>query len=621
MAIKASNQVSLTDVTDAYSVTLTSETFTFMGNNTSGAQVGLSCSTQVIAYCGTQQCSEVNIGTIQCPTGISATITNNNTSLPTITFTTTASITEACEATIPVTVDDVTFNKVFSFAVATSVDDSVLELYLQKTETGELKSMIEGIADTINITSRGGLNLSGDRFRLDSTNTKISTDGVITTIGTDTDGSELIGEISAGRFKVTNTNKNSILQFDGSGLKNYSITEDNKIKSKYMLFSTETQSSFWLYNNGMPVAGLQASNAGGGYLTLTRPSGDSSIIISGGESLFKMFDASLNDTITLDGSTGEIISTSVNSYRHTDTSANKSVFWRIINNHYFLLCSDTSYGSFNDFRPLYVTLTDGVLHSHNGQEFRGGTDITGNLSVSGSIRTSKIQTTSNGKTDNIQIGDDCFIGDCNTGNCIGLKGIQNSSLAYIRFGVNGPTFGYNGTYLDSSRSIRVPSLEIWSGGAPFMDFNFKNSSGDFTSRLQESVAGSIYLYASSVGTMGWFHAAGYAIDSSKHVKTNIKDITDEEALKLLDLRTVSFDYKNGQTNKRGMIAEEVIDVYPELVQVPDGYDEDTFEYDEEGNNIVPSLDYAGFVPYLIKMVQIQQREINELKTELSKKSA
>lgn len=180
MAIKASNQVSLTDVTDAYSVTLTSETFTFMGNNTSGAQVGLSCSTQVIAYCGTQQCSEVNVGTIQCPTGISATITNNNTSLPTITFTTTASITEACEATIPVTVDDVTFNKVFSFAVATSVDDSVLELYLQKTETGELKSMIEGIADTINITSRGGLNLSGDRFSVDSTNLTIDTDGTMT---------------------------------------------------------------------------------------------------------------------------------------------------------------------------------------------------------------------------------------------------------------------------------------------------------------------------------------------------------------------------------------------------------------------------------------------------------
>lgn len=626
MAIKASNQVSLTDVTDAYSVTLTSETFTFMGNSTSGAQIGLSCSTQVIAYCGTQQCSEVNVGTIQCPTGISATITNNNTSLPTITFTTIASITEACEATIPVTVDDVTFNKVFSFAVATSVDDSVLELYLQKTETGELKSMIEGIADTINITSRGGLNLSGDRFSLDSTNTKISTDGIITTIGTDTDGSKLIGEISAGRFKVTNTDKNSILQFDGSGLKNYSITEDDKIKSKYMLFSTETQSSFWLYNNnnGMPVAGLQASNAGGGYLTLTRPAGSSSIIISGGESLFKMFDASSNDTITLDGSTGtiwasgEIINSHSNVFRMT-YGGNKSTLIRFDGNHYWLLFSDTSTGNYNSLRPLYINASTGLLASNNGQSFSGGTSINGNLSVSGSISTSKIQTTSNGNTDNVKIGDDCYIGDCNTANCIGLKGNQNNALGYIRFGSGGPTFGYDGSNLASSIPLRIKDgLEIYHSSTPYIDFHYGNSSADYTSRLVEGVSGSIYLRIP--GGHGWFHAAGYAVDSSKHVKTNIKDITDEEALKLLDLRTVSFDYKNGQTNKRGMIAEEVMDVYPELVQVPDGYDEDTFEYDEEGVNIVPSLDYAGFVPYLIKMVQIQQREINELKTELSKKS-
>ena len=40
--------------------------------------------------------------------------------------------------------------------------------------------MIEGIADTINITSRGGLNLSGDRFSVDSTNLNITNDGSVT---------------------------------------------------------------------------------------------------------------------------------------------------------------------------------------------------------------------------------------------------------------------------------------------------------------------------------------------------------------------------------------------------------------------------------------------------------
>lgn len=117
MSVKATSQVSILDITDAYSITLTSEAFAFVGN-TSGAPSGLSCATQVVAYCGTQQCQKVTVGTITCPSGISASISNNGSNAPIITFTTTATITAACEATIPVTVDGVTINKKFSFAVA-----------------------------------------------------------------------------------------------------------------------------------------------------------------------------------------------------------------------------------------------------------------------------------------------------------------------------------------------------------------------------------------------------------------------------------------------------------------------------------------------------------------------
>lgn len=56
-----------------------------------------------------------------------------------------------------------------------------LDLYIKKDPTsGELKSAIEAIADTINITARGGLNLSGNRFTLTSTNTTITADGRVT---------------------------------------------------------------------------------------------------------------------------------------------------------------------------------------------------------------------------------------------------------------------------------------------------------------------------------------------------------------------------------------------------------------------------------------------------------
>lgn len=119
MAIKSSDQITIVDVTDAYSVILTSEAFTFVGNTT-GAPSGLTCTTQAVAFCGTNQCSSVNVTAkdIVCPTGISASVSNSGSTAVTITFTTTATITNSCEATIPVVVDGITVNKKFSFAVA-----------------------------------------------------------------------------------------------------------------------------------------------------------------------------------------------------------------------------------------------------------------------------------------------------------------------------------------------------------------------------------------------------------------------------------------------------------------------------------------------------------------------
>ena len=119
MGIKSADQITIVDVTDAYSVMLTSEAYTFVGG-TGGVGSGQSCDTEVVAFCGTNQCSAVAVtaADIVCPTGISAAVSNSGTSKPKITFTTTATISTDCEATIPVIVDGITVNKKFSFAVA-----------------------------------------------------------------------------------------------------------------------------------------------------------------------------------------------------------------------------------------------------------------------------------------------------------------------------------------------------------------------------------------------------------------------------------------------------------------------------------------------------------------------
>lgn len=110
-------------------------------------------------------------------------------------------------------------------------------------------------------------------------------------------------------------------------------------------------------------------------------------------------------------------------------------------------------------------------------------------------------------------------------------------------------------------------------------------------------------------------------NSSKLVKDNIKDMTDEEANKILDVRIVDFDYKKefgGQKGQHGVIAEEVKNVIPSVVSVPDGYDESNFDLSKGIEQPILSVAYSHFVPYLIKEVQILNDRINELEKKLNK---
>ena len=118
MAIKSADQITIIDVTDAYSVILSSESYTFVGGTT-GATSG-SCTTEVSALCGSNLCSSVIVSNsdITCPAGISASIQGSGTEKVTITFTLTATLSAACEATIKVHVDGIEISKKFSFAVA-----------------------------------------------------------------------------------------------------------------------------------------------------------------------------------------------------------------------------------------------------------------------------------------------------------------------------------------------------------------------------------------------------------------------------------------------------------------------------------------------------------------------
>lgn len=118
MAVKSSDQITIVDLTDAYSVILTNESHTFPGDTDSvnGTQTA---TTQIIAMCGGEQvAASVDAEKITCPTGVSAS-SDGKSPAPTITITATSSCTAGGTVTIPVVVGDgVTINKQFTFGIA-----------------------------------------------------------------------------------------------------------------------------------------------------------------------------------------------------------------------------------------------------------------------------------------------------------------------------------------------------------------------------------------------------------------------------------------------------------------------------------------------------------------------
>jgi len=117
MAIKSSDQISIVDITDAYSVILTNDSYTFPGT-INAAKAG-SCTTQIIAMRGSEQiAATVNLNSVTKPTGITVTKDTDPTS-PTLTITASSSFTTTGVVRIPVVVDgEITINKDFSVAIA-----------------------------------------------------------------------------------------------------------------------------------------------------------------------------------------------------------------------------------------------------------------------------------------------------------------------------------------------------------------------------------------------------------------------------------------------------------------------------------------------------------------------
>ena len=90
--------------------------------------------------------------------------------------------------------------------------------------------------------------------------------------------------------------------------------------------------------------------------------------------------------------------------------------------------------------------------------------------------------------------------------------------------------------------------------------------------------------------------------SSKKYKKNIRDLSDKDAKRLLNVKPVIYDFKNPSEGKdhAGFIAEDIEAILPEVVTKND-------KGEAEGIN------YTEMIAYLTKMIQLQQEQIDALK--------
>jgi hypothetical protein len=190
------------------------------------------------------------------------------------------------------------------------------------------------------------------------------------------------------------------------------------------------------------------------------------------------------------------------------------------------------------------------------------------------------------------------------------NGRYNASGSNLTYCANGTIVGSNscvGNQGSATNTDLIYSRVPFITGSPgimdigqYIDFHLHGSNVDYSTRI----------YANSNG--GLSCSGNFSPGSSRKIKKNIEDISQEEADKILLLRPVKFDYKRSSKNDQeetGFIAEEVYEIYPNLT-VPEEGEEGSSTFNPMG------LKYEEIIPYLVKVCQRQQNEIDELKAKL-----
>ena len=174
------------------------------------------------------------------------------------------------------------------------------------------------------------------------------------------------------------------------------------------------------------------------------------------------------------------------------------------------------------------------------------------------------------------VGDDCYMGDFNAAGCVAFKSMSSQLTGIALVGAGNNMYG---------------RLLV------------QNDGGD----MYLATNGAFYVSNGNNSARAPIYASAFTQSSSRRVKKNIENMTDEEAKKLLHVEVKSYDYINPDMPDGcfGCIAEDMAKLIPSCVNGDvDCADDDAAAIQGIG------IDYSKLVPHLIKMVQIQQAQID-----------
>jgi hypothetical protein len=149
--------------------------------------------------------------------------------------------------------------------------------------------------------------------------------------------------------------------------------------------------------------------------------------------------------------------------------------------------------------------------------------------------------------------------------------------------------------------LRAIGLGIFTrSGGSCLQLNRNTSDGIIASfRTSDVERGSISIAGATTS---------YNTSSDYRLKEDLKEIKGLE--KLSALKVYDFKWKSNQSRMDGVLAHELAEILPYAVHG----EKDVV--DEEGNDVMQGVDYSKIVPILIKAIQEQQEQINQLKNQI-----